>query len=510
MFFPARPALKPPLRFPVLRGALLAASVAFALGAEAPAPADGQPAVPGKAENTTQMPAVSFATNYDEPYRPQFHFSAARGFLGDPEMMVYYAGEYHLGYLGCHTVEQKGPVHWGHAVSPDLIHWRELPVAVEPDPGDDTGVWSGGAVVDWKNTSGLQTGAERLLVAFYTRTHAGICLVSSNDRGRTWTKYAANPVLPVSVTGSWNDRDPSVFWHEPTGRWVMLLTESGLARMSFYGSADLKKWERLSSLERLIVDCPDIFELPVDGDPRRRKWVLWASFFSPNTGRYMIGNFDGTRFIREDEIRRMDWGRNNFAARAWREAPNGRTVQIAFLNGQEGRLPDMPFGHQMSIPCELSLKKFPDGLRLCSWPVREFESLRTNTHALAEVVLASNQTQALANIPGGLADIEIEVELQDAAEFGLRLRGEPISYNVLDRRIQMRGESGPLEPVNGRISLRILVDRMSLEVFGNGGRLAMTSYFKPAADKHGIEAYALQGSVRLISVKVHEVRSIWR
>ncbi|MCX6926864.1 MAG: glycoside hydrolase family 32 protein [Verrucomicrobia bacterium] len=461
-----------------------------------------------------KSPAAPAPKAYDEEYRPQFHFSAATGFLADPNMTVYYAGEYHLGFFGCHTIQQSAPAHWGHAVSPDLIHWRELGVAVPPDPGHGDGVWSGGGIVDWKNTSGLQTGTEKVLVAFYSKTRAGICLVYCNDRGRTWTKYPANPVLPVSVTGSWDDRDPSVFWHEPTRRWIMLLTESGLARLSFYGSIDLKKWDRLSSIEKIRVDCPDIFDLPVDGEPHRRKWVLWASFFHPWTGRYMVGHFDGTRFIREDEIRRLDWGRNSFSARTWRDEPKGRTIQIAWLfhtlSSAEGRLPGMPFSQQMSIPCELSLKTFPDGLRLCRWPVRELESLRTRSRALTDLVVTPSQSKALASIPEGLADLEVEFELDDAAEFGLRIRGETISYNVLDRLIQVRGESGPLEPVQGRISLRILVDRMSLEVFGNGGRLSMTNYFTPLRDECGIEIYACRGSVRLVSAKVHELRSIWR
>lgn len=446
---------------------------------------------------------------YDEVYRPQFHFSAVRGFLGDPVMTVYYAGEYHLGYLGTETLDQTTPAYWGHAVSHDLLHWRELPLAVEPDPGHPHGVWSGGAVVDWQNTSGLQTGEENVLVAFYTKTHHGICLVHSNDRGRTWIKHTENPVLSIAVTGSWDDRDPSVFWHKATGRWVMLLTETGLTRISIYGSPDLKNWKRLSSLDGLRLDCPDLLELPVDGDPNHRKWVLWASFFHPFTGRYMIGAFDGTRFTPETGIHRLDWGRNSFAARTWRDTVDGRTIQIAFLHGQEGRLPDMPFSQQMSIPRELSLKTFPDGLRLCACPVREVETLRTESLAVDDVVVGPNQSRALADSASGLVDLEAEFELRDAAEFGLRVRGEPIAFNVLDRLIQVRGASGPLEPVDGRIAFRILADRMSLEVFGNGGRLLMTNYFTPPQDKHGIEVYALQGSVRLIALKMYELQSTW-
>ena len=155
--------------------------------------------------------------------------------------------------LACDTVEQRAPVHWGHAASPDLLHWRELPVAAAPDPGHDNGVWSGGAVVDARDTSGLQTGSEKVLAAFYTKTHAGICLVYSNDRGRTWQKYAGNPVLSVAVTGSWDDRDPSVFWHEPTGRWVMLLTRGVPGRAEAAGGVAISR-RRVDAGERERLD----------------------------------------------------------------------------------------------------------------------------------------------------------------------------------------------------------------------------------------------------------------
>ena len=439
---------------------------------------------------------------YDEAYRPQFHYTTPAGFLGDPVMMVHYAGEYHLGYAWTDPVVQSGPAYWRHAVSPDLLHWNELPVAVEPDPGHECGIWSGGAVVDWKNTSGLQTGAEKVLVAIYTKVKHGFCLVYSNDRGRTWTKHPGNPVMP-SVAG-WNDRDTSIFWHEPTGRWVMLITESGLTRMSFYGSPDLKHWEPLSSVDGFRVDCPDIFDLPVDGDSARRKWVLWASFFNPYVGRYIIGDFDGTRFTKESGIVRLEWG-HSFAARTWRDAPDGRTIQVGFLNGGGGRLPDMPFGNQISIPCELSLKTFEDGIRMCAWPVREVESLRTEVYAQTDVVLADIY-QRMADVPSGLVDIEAEFELIDAAEFGLNVRGEAVAYNTLDRLASVHGSSGPLDPVNGRIRLRILADRMSIEVFGNGGRMQMMDYYTPAPHKE-IAVYSFQGSVRVISLKMYELKS---
>ena len=266
----------------ISRGAFLALLVAILQGTASLQLRAREVAGGDKTPDATSGQARPYSGNYDELYRPQFHYSAPRGFLADPEMTVYYAGEYHLGYLACDTVEQRAPVRWGHAVQ------------------------------------------------------------------------------------------------------------------------------------------------------------------------------------------------------------------------------------QMGIPCELSLRKCPDGLRLCRWPVRELESLRINRYAFTNSIVAPNRTLNFTNAPSGLADIEAEFELKDAAEFGFRVRGEPVAYNVLDRLLTVRSEPGPLEPVNRRVSLRILVDRMSLEVFGNGGLFSMSNYFSPAQSNTTIEAYAVQGSVRLVSLNLYELRSVWR
>ena len=222
---------------------------------------------------------LSTAT-YQEPLRPQFHFTPASNFMNDPNGLVYYKGEYHLFYQHNPFGQTWGHMSWGHAVSRDLLHWEHLPVALREEGG--VMIFSGSAVVDRENSSGFcqADGADRsCLVAIYTGHGLGKQtqnLAYSNDRGRTWTKYAGNPVIDLGLK---DFRDPKVFWHEPTRRWVMVTVLADQHKVRFFGSADLKRWERLSDFGPAgatggVWECPDLFALSVDGDPARTKWVL--------------------------------------------------------------------------------------------------------------------------------------------------------------------------------------------------------------------------------------------
>ena len=259
---------------------------------------------------------------YQETYRPQFHFSAKENWLNDPNGLVYYKDEYHLFFQHNPTGIDWGNMTWGHAVSTDLLHWKQLPNAIEPD---DLGtIFSGSAVVDWNNTSGFQTGTEKVLVAFYTSAGDYAAekkaftqsIAYSNDRGRTWTKYEGNPVIG-HIEG--HNRDPKVIWHEPTQRWVMALYLDG-NKFALLGSTNLKEWAPLCEIEMPgVTECPDLFELPVDGNPENMKWVFWGG-----NGNYVIGSFDGTNFTKETEPLQSEWGRNGYAGQTWSDIPGGR------------------------------------------------------------------------------------------------------------------------------------------------------------------------------------------
>jgi len=267
--------------------------------------------VPSASSGTAPGQGPSAAPAFTEPHRPQFHFTPERNWMNDPNGLVYHEGEYHLFFQYNPDSDQWGNMSWGHAVSTDLVHWQELPLAISHD--DAEMVFSGSAVVDRENTAGFGTKDEPAMVAVYTRVpKAGgsqaQSLAYSTDRGRTWTKYAGNPVLDI---GSGEFRDPKVQWHAPTESWIMAVVLSTERKVRFYSSKDLKSWTHLSDFGPAgavggVWECPDLFELPVDGETGTRKWVLVVSL---NPGgiqggsatQYFVGDFDGTTFIPDDD-----------------------------------------------------------------------------------------------------------------------------------------------------------------------------------------------------------------
>ena len=456
---------------------------------------------------------------YRETYRPQFHFTARKNWLNDPNGLMYYKGEYHLFFQHNPKGINWGHMTWGHAVSPDMIQWRQLDHAIYPDKLGT--IFSGSGVVDQNNTAGFQTGDEKVLVCIYTS--AGGCVVPkvpftqsiaySNDRGRTWTKYGKNPVLG-HIVGS--NRDPKVLWHEPTKKWVMalFLDKNDYA---LFTSSDLKKWTRTCDLKVPGAgECPDFFELPVDpaspkgsavagGDAAKSKWLFWGG-----NGSYLLGTFDGKKFTQESGPHQSKWGRNCYAAQTWSDVPasDGRRLQIAWMAG--GKYPDMPFNQQMAFPCELTLRTTPEGIRLYRTPVKEIENIHKKEHKWADLAIAPDaEKNPLADISGELFDIRAEIELGAAAEVGFEVRGEKVAYDVKAKKLSCLGCTAPLAAEKGRITLQILVDRTSIEVFGNGGRVAMCSCFLPSPVARELGIYAVGPAAKVVSLRVYELRSIW-
>ncbi len=336
-----------PLQFNLVR--LVTVSVMLA--------AAGAPAQEAQPSATAVQPLR--ADLYKETLRPQFHFTARQwtthklnpgmreeGWLNDPNGLVFFDGEYHL-------FAQRWNKCWIHAVSRDLVHWTELQPAFWEDDRFGSGVQSGGAVVDWKNSSGLApAGGPPPLVAFWAgNDNRSQCISYSIDRGRTWTKYARNPVLVHP------ERDPKVFWHEPTQRWVMVLYGGGSYLL--FTSENLLSWSELKDSIPESYECPDMFTLPVDHDLNQKKWVLVRG-----NGKYSVGEFDGTRFAPETPQLPCDLGPNFYATQSWGEiaGQEGRRVQIAWM--REGKYPDMPFNQQMTFPCDLTLRRVNGSYRV--------------------------------------------------------------------------------------------------------------------------------------------------
>lgn len=444
--------------------------------------------------------AMEYDKPYHEVYRPQFHFTARKNWHNDPNGLMFYQGEYHLFFQHNPDGIDWGNMTWGHAVSPDLVHWTQLDHAIHPDALGT--IFSGSGVVDWNNTTGFATGPEKPLVCIYTSAGDPFTqsIAYSNDRGRTWTKYGKNPVLG-HIAGS--NRDPKVIWHQPTGRWVMALYLDG-NDYALFASPNLKAWTKLCDVHVPgAAECPDFFELPVDGNPKSTRWVFWGANHT-----YLLGTFDGQVFKAESGPHPSHWGGNCYAAQTWSDIPpsDGRRLQIAWMAG--GTYPDMPFNQQMSFPCELSLHTTPEGIRLFRRPVREIELLHAARHAWADLALKPGENP-LQGLSGELIEIRAVIEPGRATEVGFSLRGERVAYSVAQKQLTCLGHSAPLEPQQGRVQLQILLDRTSLEVFGNDGRVSLATCFLPNLADRSLAAYCVGGEARLVSLEVYELKSAW-
>ena len=459
---------------------------------------------------------------YQEKFRPQFHFTTRRGWINDPNGLVYYKGVYHLYYQYNPFGIIWGNMSWGHAVSKDLIHWRELPAVMYPN--EKGMAFTGAAFVDKKNELGLKTGDEDPLIFFYLRTGSGLSYAYSTDRGRTFQDYSGNPVL--AHAGARID-SPKPFWHEPTQRWVAptfdhFLDDEGKRQhtVAIYSSADLKEWKFESRMDRmgLKAECPDLFELAVDGNPQHKKWVLVFV-----DGTYCLGDFDGHTLYTQpgqpamrDDCLTVVYRGNYSATMTWSDIPkeDGRRIQKAWMIKQDREgyavsFNGMPFNQQMTIPLELSLRTTEKGPRLFMYPVREVETLRQKTHTWNNITLTSD-TNPLAALQGKLYDIEVEFAPGTSSETVFDLRSVKVRYDAESRTLSCNNVKAPLKTTDGAIRLRILIDRSSIEVFGNDGRVYIPLCIMLPEDNLSYSAATSKGMSKVKFLRVHELKSIWK
>ncbi|MCB8945965.1 MAG: glycoside hydrolase family 32 protein [Ardenticatenaceae bacterium] len=486
---------------------------------------------------------------YAEPYRPQYHFTPVSGWMNDPNGLLFYDGEYHLYYQAIpHSHESEGPKHWGLAISSDLVHWRQMPTALAPDGLGE--IWSGSAVVDWHNSCGLQSGAEKVLVALYTNftpTSQQQSMAFSVDRGRSWVKYAGNPVIP---NGEHRDfRDPKVFWHQASERWVAILV-AGHQTM-IYTSADLKVWTFASAFGMdeveggVVWECPDLFPLAVDGDAANKKWVMLVSLWGgvPNGGtatRYFVGDFDGRSFTNTSPpqtVRWLDYGCDNYATITFSDVPNERRVGIGWMSNwlYAGKTPTAPWRSAMTVPRELSLVTDADGvIQLVTQPINELECLRGEAVVVGEQVVG--ETAVLSDIPlTGAFEILLDCDLETAQRFSLSLKNElgevtVVGYERENGRLENgrlfvdRRESGqtnfspdfaadrhtaPWQLQGNKLRLHLFVDWSSVEVFVDNGRLALTEQIFPSTPYNQVVCQVQGGSARILHCQIWPLHSIW-
>ena len=439
---------------------------------------------------------------YREALRPQLHFSPRRGWLNDPNGLVFHQGQYHVFFQHNPYGWNWSNMHWGHAAGRDLIHWHEIGEALYPDLFGP--MFSGSAVVDWNNTSGFGRDGKPPLVLFYTAAGNPTvqCLAYSNDGGQTFTKYAHNPVVEQFTPGN---RDPKIIWHEPTRRWVMVLYVESPDKehlIYFLTSGDLKQWTVASETEGFF-ECPDLFELPLDGDTNRRKWVLTAA-----SSEYQVGTFDGERFTPETPKLPGHRGRGFYAAQTFSDLPasDGRRIQIGWLQAPS---PGMPFNQCLSVPLTLELVTTPDGPRLTWMPVKELERLRNSTQVIQEATLEPGHSKKVP-LPSELLDLAAVIELGKRGEVVLDVRGVSVGYDAAKQELAVNGHRTPAPLVDGKLDLRILVDRTVLEVFANGGLVYVPMPAIVAADSRSVSVSASNGDVRLKKLELHALRSIWQ
>jgi len=400
-------------------------------------------------------------------------------------------------------------------------------------------------VFDERNTSGFGVDGQGPLVAIYTGHGHGKQtqdLAFSRDKGRTWTKYAGNPVIDI---GHQDFRDPKVFWHPGTHRWVMVVALAADKRLRFYGSPDLKNWELLSEfgpagvVDKPNWECPDLFELPIENEPGRSRWVLEAdmgngSVAGGSGGEYFTGTFDGTTFVPDSTASQwVDFGRDFYAPVSWSNIPesDGRRIWIGWMNNWETCLnPTSPWRSAMSIPREVTLRRIDGTLRLCQRPVREVETLRSPATTLRDVTVTDDGGVPVRDVQGQQLDIEIVLEPGTAKRCGLHVlagndRSTEIGYDAAERSIYVDRRhsgnvtfhpafagrhAGPLAPDEaGRVRLRILVDACSVEVFGGQGETVITDLVFPDSAGTDVKLFAVGGECRVVQLTIHPLRRVW-
>ncbi|WP_219834551.1 glycoside hydrolase family 32 protein [Paenibacillus sp. R14(2021)] len=482
-----------------------------------------------------------------QKFRPDYHFTPQSHWMNDPNGMVFFKGEYHLFYQHHPDGTTWGPMHWGHAVSKDLVAWEHRPIALYPD--EHGMIFSGSAVVDWKDTSGFFDG-EPGLVAIFTHhdqvpgtEHARQrqSLAYSADSGKTWLKYEGNPVLEHEKYVDF--RDPKVFWHEPSQQWTMILASG--QTISIYNSPNLRDWRFASEFGTGIGfhggvwECPDLFPLSVDGDAAKTKWVMLVSigdspaYVEGSRTQYFTGDFDGSTFVSDEDsevMRWLDYGRDNYAGVSWSDIPaeDGRRLYLGWMSNWKyaNLTPTDGWRSAMTIPRELSLETRGGAVTLVQRPAREMEQARKVVASVRETTLQEAR-ELVTGLQLDSYEWIIDFDTASGGPFGVKVRVSDEQETVIGYDLEL-GElfidrtcsgqvdfhavfagrhSVKLEPVDGRVQLRVYVDRSSVEVFAGDGQAVITDLIFPDPGAQGLELFAGAGNAVLHTLEIYALSS---
>lgn len=489
---------------------------------------------------------------YAEQYRPQFHFSPEAHWMNDPNGLVYLDGEYHLFYQFYPDSTVWGPMHWGHAVSRDLVHWKHLPVALFPDSLGY--IFSGSAVVDTNNTTGFGTAESPAMVAIFTyhnpvlekqgsKIFQNQGIAFSVDKGRTWTKYSANPVL--KNPGIRDFRDPKMFWNKDIGRWELIMAVYD--RVYIYSSPDIKNWTLESEFGKGagahggVWECPDLFPIKVEGT-EKTKWVMLVSINpgGPNGGsatQFFTGDFDGHKFIPDDtKVRWLDWGRDNYAGVTWSNIPekDGRRIFIGWMSNWNYAtvVPTTVWRSASTTPRELSIVNENDHYILTSKPVVELGGLRSksDTASVKQISFEGEKEISAGKVQVMQSEMFLGFNISDnkADSLGIILENDLkerfiIGYSVIrkqfyiDRRAsgnttfskEFAGISTAPFEAEANLKLHLYVDAGSVEVFVDDGRLVITSLVFPTEKFNKIKLFSKGGTGVLNKALFYGLARIW-
>jgi fructan beta-fructosidase len=480
-------------------------------------------------------------------WRPVYHFSPQKNWTNDPNGLIYIDGVYHL-YNQQNPFENKwGHMSWGHATSKDLVHWKHLPIAIpEKIDKDTTWIFSGCAVWDKDNSSGFCQ-KRGCIVAVYTADQPNLKKESqfvaySNDGGMTYTSYTGNPVIDLQKK---NFRDPNVTWNEELKKWVMVVALPTDYKVRFYASDNLKEWQLLSEFGNAgyisaAWECPSLIQLPVEGNPRKKKWVLLVSAGGPKRGpfmQYFTGDFTRGEFKNDnpsDTLLTVDYGDCFYAAIPWNNLPGDKKVLIGWM--VPGSQQTFPWKGQMSIPRDLSLRETGQGIRLVQQPS---SLIKNNLASLSDNHVAEMKDLSLRNeeisidektVQGNAYWLEAELNVEQGATAGFRIAqkkgGTPvqteIGYDAIKHQVYVdRSHTGDekikkehlrqtidLPGESGKVRLEILFDKSSLEVFVNGGEKVLTTYVFTDSEANAVSAFATGGGAVIKSLKVRDLSGI--
>lgn len=497
--------------------------------------------IQGVPENALCWKELKMSDSFDmtnkEKFRPVYHHTPAYGWMNDPNGMFYKDGVYHLYFQYNPYGSVWGNMHWGHSTSTDLMHWKFEGCAIVPDAWG--AIFSGSCVVDHENTAGF---GKEAVVAFYTSAKASPwgdvqsqSMAYSLDNGKTFVKYEGNPIL----TSSEKDfRDPKVFWYAPGKHWVMILAVG--QHMEIYSSVNLKEWKKESEFGAMqgahggVWECPDLVEIPVEGT-REKKWVLICNLnpggpFGGSAAQYFVGSFDGKKFVNESptQTKWMDWGKDNYATVTWNNAPDGRCIALGWMSNWQyaNNVPTRQYRSANTLARDLTLYREGQELYLKSTPSVEVKKARGKKVSIPSFKVSEKHEMVnLFEEKQGAYEVEIVIQNAGASKIAFCLlndKGEKVSmYYDLNRKqfVMDRSESGTVDfskdfpavtvapaNVDKELTLRLFVDRSSIEAFGEDGKFVMTNLVFPSqpyvkmcfeADKNGyavktLNVYKLQ------------------